>query len=363
MKNLLKEFGLTTSKNKKNDLLSNLYAIPKREKSVNMPHFQPKPPGQTVQADLLFMPSDRGFKYILVVVDTGNKALDAEPLKSKEAEGVVRGLDIIFKRKYVDKPHKIEVDAGSEFKGKTRKWFDKNNIKVRVAEVGRHRQQALVERANQTIGSILFKRMTAQEILTGSESRHWTRDLPKLMKLMNAHIKERDVNVKIKTDGDVVCEGDSCNILDVGDKVRVALEFPINPVTHEKLNGKFRSSDIRWHPDKRIIRQVLLKPDFPPMYLLDGNVGTLKVKPIAYTKEQLQLVPKNEKLPNVATIRGKPKAFIAQNIVDKKKIKGKIHYKVKWFGFPESESTYEPLAKLITEVPDLIKKYEASIKG
>ena len=362
MKNLLKEFGLTTSKNKKNDLLSNLYRIPIKDRGVNMPRFQDMGKGSRAQADLLFLPNDRGFKYCLVVIDTSNKAIDAEPLKSKESEAVVNGLKAIFKRKYVEMPYRMEVDAGSEFKGKTRQWFSDNNITVRVAEVGRHRQQAMVERANQTIGTILFKRMTAQEILTGSESRAWTKDLPKLIKLMNVHVQQRDANKKSKETGQLLCEGDSCNMLSEGDKVRVALEFPINPVTHAKLGGKFRSSDIRWHPDIRTIKQALLKPDFPPMYLLDGTVGEDKIHPVAYTKNQLQLVPKNEKLPNVATIRGKQKTFIAQKIVDKKKIKNKIHYKVKWFGYSDSDNTWEPLTTLKEEVPKLIQEYEESVK-
>ena len=360
MQDIYKEFGLTATKNTKNNLLSNLYAIPKKDRGVNMPRFQSPKTSRTAQADLLFMPNDRGYKYILVVVNNGTKALDAEPIKTKENASVIKAFQAIFKRKYVHTPQRLELDAGSEFKGKTKKWFDDNNIKVRIAEVGRHRQQALVERANQTIGSILFKRMTAQEILTGSESKHWTKDLPKLIKLMNVHVEKRESKVKkVKaTDGDVVCAGDACDLLNEGDKVRVALEYPINPVTHEKLHGKFRSSDIRWHPDVRTIKQILLKPNYPPMYLLDGKVGEAKVHPVAYTKAQLQLVPKNEKLPNTNTIRGKPKQYIPEKITDKKKINNKIHYKVKWFGYPDSESTFEPRTTLLKEVPDLIAEYE-----
>ena len=333
---------------------------------MNMPHYQDLGEGSRAQADLLFLPNDNGYRYCLVVVDTSTKALDAEPIKSKESAAVIKAFENIFKRKYVKKPFKIEVDAGSEFKGQTRKWFDANGILVRVAEIGRHRQQAMVERANQTIGSILFKRMTAQEILTGSQSKHWTRDLPKLIKLMNVHVKERDSKKKpLKADesmGDLLCEGDSCNMLAEGDRVRVALEYPIDPVTHEKLHGKFRSSDIRWHPEVRTIRQALLKPNFPPMYLLDGNVGPYKVTPVAYTKNQLQLVPKKEKLPNTNIIRGKQKTFIAQKIVNKKKINNKIQYLVKWFGFKDAENTWEPRTTLIKEVPNLIQEYEDLIK-
>jgi hypothetical protein len=196
--------------------------------------------------------------------------------------------------------------------------------------------------------------------LTGSESKHWTKDLIKLIKLMNVHVKERDKKKKeIDPLGDVLCEGDTCNMLAEGDKVRVALEYPIDPVTHKKLHGKFRSSDIRWHPDIRTINHVLLKPNFPPMYLLDGNVGPDKVHPVAYTKNQLQLVPKNEKLPNTNTIRGAPKKYIIEEIVSKKKISNKIYYEVKWVGFESNKNTFEPKSTLIKEVPHLIAAFES----
>jgi hypothetical protein len=364
MKSVLKEFGLLHNPKEKN-LLTKLYEPVKRDRGVNMPKFQYPDAGQVAQADLLFLPNDNGYKYLLVVVDNGSRLLDAEPLKNKDAKSVINGFQMIFSRKIVEHPKaKLEVDAGSEFKAGVAKYFENSGTHVRVAETGRHRMQGLVERANQNLGTILHKRMTAQELLTGSVSREWVKDVPKLVAAINKYIKKREAKrkkkmtvTKIKT-GEPQCADGSCELLSIGDKVRVALEFPKDVATGAKLHGKFRASDIRWDPKVRSIKEVLLQPNQPPLYLLDGNVGDRHIHPVAYTKNQLQLVGQNEKLPDPKVIRGKPKQWIAEEIVGKKKIKNKIHYEVKWFGFQSADNTWEPSSTLKKEVPNLVADYE-----
>ena len=349
-------FGFTDKKkNKTPQLAVNLYKKPKKDVGKNMPTINVLNAGETQQADLLFMPHDGDYKYILVVVDLGSRMTDAVPLKAKSNNDVIDGFKLLFNRGILKVPKRLEVDAGAEFKGKTAKYLKGLNIWIRVAKVGRHRQQALVERRNQTIAKALFFRMAQQELLTGEESREWVEDLPRLLKLLNKRkIKPSSVST------DPVCEGDSCKVLDTGTKVRVALDYPINAVTEKRLHGKFRTTDLRFSPVVRTIKEVLIKPNSPPLYLLDGNVCKRKVDITAYTKNQLQVIPKNEKLPNPAVIRGKPKTFKVQKILDRKKINGKIFFKVSWLGY--SKPTFEPRTSLIEDIPDLIKTYERDNK-
>ena len=51
----------------RNDLLANLYKIPRRERGDDMPRFQTLLPNTIHQADLVFLPHDHGYKYLLVV--------------------------------------------------------------------------------------------------------------------------------------------------------------------------------------------------------------------------------------------------------------------------------------------------------
>jgi hypothetical protein len=50
--------------------------------------------------------------------------------------------------------------------------------------------------------------------------------------------------------------------------------------------------------------------------------------------------------------------FIVEEIQDKKNDDGEIMYLVKWEGYDDSESTWEPRANLIKDVPGLVRNYE-----
>lgn len=298
------DFGITKPKTREEkdfvnkQQIANLYKVPKKDKGVNMPHFQDMKPGATVQIDLLFLPDDKGYKYLLVAIDTASRLTDAEPLDSKDSDAVLDALKDIFDRGIVKKPsYSLEVDHGSEFKGAVKKYCQKEGIYLRVAKVGRHRQQALVERRNQTIGEAIHKGLTYEQLKSGKLETGWVKYLKPILKSLNEYVEEQP---KQKIPDEPVCEGDSCKMLEIGTKVRVQLDEP-KESTGQKLSGKFRKSDIRWDPKIREIKQVLIKPGSPPMYLLDGKeAGDKKVDfSAAYTKNQLQVVPKDEKLPDI----------------------------------------------------------------
>lgn len=287
----------------KNEVLYNLYKKPKKDVGPNAPKFQPVQKGYVHQADLLFMPMDRGFRYILVVVDIGSRKTDAEPIKNKRNETVLKAFKKIYARKVLSLPKKLEIDDGSEFKGTVSRYFKDNNVNIRVAKPGRHRQQAIVERKNQTIGKALHTAMSGQQLLTGKISRRWTHILPELIKAINNIPRKKQKYIDKPT-----CEGDSCVLLDIGTKVRVLLDNPIE-TTGQKLAGRRRSSDIYWDPQIREIVNVVLQPNQPAMYQLNAikkEHKKLGREPVMYTKNQLQPVQKNEKLP--------PKWIIPRNV-------------------------------------------------
>ena len=53
-----------------------------------------------------------------------------------------------YNRDILDIPTNINCDAGTEFHGETKKYFDDFNINVKYADPNRHRQQGIVESAN-----------------------------------------------------------------------------------------------------------------------------------------------------------------------------------------------------------------------
>ena len=134
--------------------LENLFKKPKRDTKKNEPHFQLIKHNYVDQADILYLPNDNGYKYLLVVVDIGSRLTDAEPLGERSALRVKEAFEKIYARDILKIPNTIEVDSGSEFKGEVKKYFEDNNVRIKVAKPGRHRQMGLVERRNQIICTV-----------------------------------------------------------------------------------------------------------------------------------------------------------------------------------------------------------------
>ena len=296
------------------------------------------------QGDTLFMPEDNKFKYMVVICDMYDGTLDAEPITEVNNSEALRAIKEIFKRNYLNFPVFITFDRGNEFKGDDIiNYFRKNGTNVKYALTGRHRQLANVERANQKIGTILFKRMASQELLTGEPNKTWVEDLKPLIKVLNEQPK-RTLDKEI-FDLPIVDEYTG-KLLKIGQKVRVLLDYPINNTNHARLNGVFRSTDIRWSPEIYRITEVLLKPGQVPLYLTDkdDNVGR--------TKNQLSPVKRNEKEPDPKYIRGDNEFHIIAEILDKKVENKKTFYKCRWKGEKPNQATWEP-AKILDRTDDL----------
>jgi hypothetical protein len=139
--------------------------------------------------------------------------------------------------------------------------------------------------------------------------------------------------------------------LEEGTKVRVVLDKPKDYVTDKSLHGKFRTGDPRWENQIRKVEQFLL-------YSLEIHLYTRYLVFITYTKNQLQVVPENEKLPS----QKHQKMFVFEKIVSKRKKNNKVEYLVKWQGYPASENTWEPRTSLIKDIPESIKEFEKGLK-
>ena len=329
------------SNNNESSLLKNLTRKPKKEPRNMMPHTMASKMYATEQLDTLYLPTDGKYRYLLVIVDVASRKCDAEPMITRDTRATIKALEKIFKRGIIERPQRLEVDAGSEFKGEFEKHF-KKFCKIFRKEVGRHRSQSVVEYKNQQIGKILNARMTAEEINNDNTSRHWVDIIPKVVKLVNEEfsypVEKTDMKLPIKSDKY------SENILPIGTKVRILLDNPIDYVKEKRLHGKFRTGDIRWTKNIGTITRIFLRPNQPVMYQIDNNNN------VAYTKYQLQLVPKNELKPST---KGQVEHY-AQEIISKRKVHGLMYYKVRF----EDDDVVEMDGKQIREeLPDLLKEF------
>lgn len=352
---LKKKFGMG---NKQKNIVDHLVQVPIVDKGVNVPITQVYEKNNTHQIDLLYLPDDNGYKQALVCVDLASSYVGAEPLKdNRSSDEALKALLKIYKRsKYLKMPERLEMDQGAEFKGSFYTYFHNLGVVMRYKRTGRHRSQSKVETWNGIIGKYLNKRMLSNEVHINGEELigDWVNDLQDLINLLNfltetKKAKMNNIQNERKTMSDnntlPVGTGSSLNVLTIGTPVRVILDEP-RDIQDSKLHGKFRAGDIRWNKTPHKIESLSIRPSEPIMYMVDG------IKNAAYTKNQLQVIPKNE-LPAPKESLSK---FIIEKIVEKDpiKFKGKVRYIIKWKGYPDSENTSE----LIKDIPkEILSNY------
>jgi len=335
---LKKMFGI----GQKKTIVESMTSVPKRDEGLNVPTTDVFEDNVTHQADLLKLPEDKGHEYCLVVVDLHSRYIGAVPLKNRESKTVFNALMKIYKdyKTYLKLPNTIECDQGAEFKGDFKAELIKKGVRVVYKMTGRHRSQAMVETYNGILAKYLIKRQLATEInMEGEElNGDWVDDLPNLVKVINEIRKAKGPPVnkerlKASHNGETpIGEGSALNLLPLGSTVRRALDEP-RDIQGSKLHGTFRKGDIRWSTQVYEIVQYSLRPNQPPMYLLDG------IKNASFTKNQLQIVKNNEQKPPEEMIN----KYIVEKIVSKKKdTKGKKWlYEIKWKGYGSDRNTFQ----------------------
>lgn len=378
-----KQFFLNLLKNKENvenDLIHDLYKIPKKNKGLNVTHYHtPSLEGIQQQADLLFLPNDNGYKYCLVVVDIATRRTAAIPLKSKTTTEVLNAFKRIYQSKMLKFPAMLGVDNGAEFKGVVNKYFKDNGVIVQRPIPFRHNSTVFVENANKKIGSLIHKYQATIEIITGDRSTEWVDILQHVLDAINTDlvtpqpvklpkgttdifgsvdtlankIKKREP-VKLLNDFAPIAQDDARDLLPEGTKVRVALQAPKDVVTGEKLHGDFRSSDVRFERDPSTIEQIVFRPNNPPLYIVSGHERS------ALTKNELQPVRENEKV-DTSVIKKLGPIYRVEKILDKRKQNRRWEYLIKWKYY--DTPNWQPASVIQQDVPDVVKEFEAQLKN
>jgi hypothetical protein len=282
-KKLINQKSLTRDERKE---LKELYKKPNSEKG-EMPVFQTYKPMRQ-QADVLFLPTAKfGFKYLLVVVDNYTRKFDAQPLKLKDSEAIVKALKKIYNRDIIQKPKMIEFDAGKEFKGATREYLEDEDIKYRYAMTARHRQMALVESKNFLIGKVINYMLNVNEIKKNKTSKDWYQSDAKfrnLVEKINDSLTYKPPNDNDDSLNDnIIVTKNNYKLLEKGTEVRVTLNYPVDVAYGERQSGSFRAGDIRWSRTVHTIEWIVLHPNNPPLYKVSGEN-------VLRTRQQLQVI-------------------------------------------------------------------------
>lgn len=290
-------------------------------------------------ADLLILPkTKKGNRYLLVVVDLATNEFDFQEMKTKTPKAVLDAYMKMIKRPYINKAEaSIRVDDGSEFKGVFERFLYDESILKRTAMPNRKTQMANVERLNGELGRIINGFMNTKELKTNKKFVEWDNVafLNKVREKLNdfRKVQPRALNtMKHKPLGKSKYK--------VGDVVQYRLDTPEDALGNKQPTSNFRKGDRRFSIVGRKIKQVL---KFPKMY----RYILSSIPNVSYTEQQLRPMKDVEK-------------FVVKKLLDKKKIKGRVHYLVWWKNYKKSEATWESATTLKKEVPELIKAFNVT---
>lgn len=267
----------------------------------------------TIEADLIELPSDRGMKYCLTAIDTFSKMAYARPLKTKTGSEVTRAMKTILDS--IERPVKnLHVDRGREF------YCHEMSRLLEKYRINRYStysviKASIIERFNRTIKNKLYRQFS----LRGSYK--WVDILPELMDEYNRS-RHRTIKMAPK---DVDSDNEQ-QLLDTvynykrditykkhifkkGDHVRIS-----------KYKNVFAKGYLpNWTAEIFVIKKIQYTD--PITYLLADFEGK-EIKGGFY-KEELQLV-KN------------PDIYLVEKILRRKK--NKVY--VKWLGFDSSFNSW-----------------------
>ena len=329
---------------------------PNKDSSPNRVHVPVLKLNVQQQADVLYLPADKnGFKYVLVVADY-NRKIGAYPLKTLNGEEIVKAFKEIYKNDGLTPPAIIQFDNGPEFKNKNVvDYFKSKNSSIKYTKPYRSRQNGLVENINFIIGKLVG--VYQNKGMLKNKQFKWVDLLPDIVRVYNKsqeNIKPPDKMEYPK------CKGDACELLKVDDKVRIPLEHPVHPKTGEPYpTKKFRSNDIRYDPKVYEIENVILKPNTPPLYMVNQKDR------VAYTKKQIE--PLNNEVESESEDEEEELpdgVYKIEKFLNKRKQKGKVQFLVKYQGFEEEkDQLWQDRTFLISELgTDQFKELERDFK-
>lgn len=144
-----------------------------------------------LQADLVEMipyaKENKGFRYILVVINVFSKFVWAIPVKRKTGEEVTKAMTSILLESKTTPKH-LQTDLGKEFYNQHFQNLMKS-YNIKHYSVYSNKKAAVVERVNRTLKSLMWRQFSLQG------TYRWLDLLPKIIKTYN-QTKHRTIGMK-----------------------------------------------------------------------------------------------------------------------------------------------------------------------
>jgi hypothetical protein len=303
-------------------------------------------PNFNQMADLLQLPKDKGYQYLLVVLDLATNKFDIEQMKTTSSRECLDAYKKIIKRGILKKPIiSIKTDGGSEFKKEFNKYFYDNNILHKTSVAYRKKQMSPVENLNKSIGRIIMNYLNDKSIETNTEYTNWIDILETIRKSLN-EFRERDLD-KLKQYQN---QHNNINLnekpkYEIGDYVHYKLDAPTD-IYGNKLKNGFRQGDIIYSVDTKQIVDILYYHDTPYFRY------KLKDLPnVSYSDFELKPSQKSDN------------TYVIKKIIDKRTLNKQVQFLVWFKGELKKEATWIPKKELIEDgATEYIQQFEDEYK-
>lgn len=171
--------------------------------------------------------SNKGYKYLLNVIDLFSKHAYSIPLKSKTSKDIITAFEKLFGMGR--KPNRLWTDQGSEFiNNNFKKFLEDRNINL--YHVYNEGKAAVIERFNRTIGEMIQKHLTANktdkyiDILQNLIDEYNSREHSTIkMSPIDASKLENRQQVFDNTYPELATDLSEKSKFNVGDRVRIAV--------------------------------------------------------------------------------------------------------------------------------------------
>ena len=200
----------------------------KKYTPIESPRYEPG----DLQIDLMIMSKfpknqNKGYQYMLNILDVYSRYVKSYPIKTKSDKEVFIHVEQYvkeFRKIYPKNKISVTIDNGSEFKGKVKKFFNDEGIKIYIATPNENTKMRnmLVERYHRTFWEKLRK------ILTHEESLKWINYYEDITENYNNSIHSRTKMSpksifidKEERSLDSLVYAKNKNTLNVGDIVRI----------------------------------------------------------------------------------------------------------------------------------------------
>jgi len=262
------------------------------------------------QADLVEMlpysKQNKGYKYILCVIDCFTKFAWAIPVKSKTAVEISNAMAKILANR---SPKLLQLDNGKEFYNII---FDTLMTKYRIKKYSTYTttKACMVERFNRTLKTHMFREFTARG------SREWVSILPMLINNYN--------NSKHRTIGMTPSQADenpALVVLKRRDISNSKIKYQVGDNVRISIKKAVFSKGYLENWSTEVFTVVKVNKTFPPTYQLQDYTG----KPIAGCFYAEEISKTNY-----------PRDYLIEKII--RRNGNKVY--VKWLGFDTTHNTW-----------------------